>query len=128
MLEQNALRRSLILGALYDLILALFMLTGGPWTMNRLGHPLEGQALYWFRLSALPLCILPMLYISAARSSQLDAFRVPVLLLRGLGGFLVLASLALGPRPAWLVLVIGILDLGWAFLYFMLWRRPARIG
>jgi len=125
---RRALRRSLIAGALYDLILGLFMLVAGSWTMSRLGEPLEGQALYWFRLSALPLCILPVIYLTAARSSHLDAFRLPVLALRGLGGGLVLASLLLEPRPAWLVLVVGLLDVGWAFLYFILWHRRGRVG
>jgi len=104
------------------------MLIAGPWTMNRLGQPLEGPALYWFRLSALPLCILPVIYLTAARSPHLGAFRTPVLALRGLGGALVLASLFFGPRPAWLVLLIGVIDLGWAGLYWLLWRRPPRIG
>ncbi len=121
--NRQALRQGLITGALYDLALGLFMLVAGPWTMNRLGEPLEGQALYWFRLSALPLCVLPVVYLTAARSSHLDAFRTPVLALRGLGGGLVLASLLLGPRPAWLVLVIGVIDLSWAVLYVNLWRR-----
>ena len=126
--DRQALRRSLVLGAVYDLMLGLFMLMAGPWTLSRLGEPLEGAALYWFRLSALPLCILPVFYLTAARSSHLDAFRVPVLALRGLGGCLVLASLLLGPRPAWLVLLIGLLDLGWASLYFGLWRSRNRVG
>ncbi|HET9232704.1 MAG TPA: hypothetical protein VFP10_01030 [Candidatus Eisenbacteria bacterium] len=99
------------------------MLTLGPRTMTLLGEPLEGHALYFFRLSALPLCILPLVYMTASRSSHLDAFRGPVLGLRGLGGALVLASLALGPRPAWLVLAIGLVDLAWAALHAMLWKR-----
>ena len=126
--DRRALRRGLTAGALYDLGLGLFMLVAGPGTMSRLGAPLEGDALYWFRLSALPLFILPVLYLSAARSSHLDAFRLPVIALRGLGGCLVIASLAFGPRPAWLVLVIGLLDLGWACLYFGLWRSRDRVG
>ena len=126
--DSRALRRALVAGGIYDLLLGLFMLVAGPWTLYRLGAPLEGSALYWFRLSALPLCILPALYFTAARSSQLNAFRIPVLALRGLGGGLVLASLLLGPRPAWLVLVIGLLDLGWACLYFTFWRRQNPIG
>ena len=100
------------------------MLTLGPRTMTLLGEPLEGQALYFFRLSALPLCVLPLVYMTASRSSHLDAFRVPVLGLRGVGGALVLASLALGPRPVWLVLAIGFVDLAWAALYAVLWKRP----
>jgi hypothetical protein len=126
--DRQALRRSLFAGGLYDLMLGLFMLVAGPWTMSHLGQPLEGPALYWFRLSALPLCILPAIYLTAARSSHLDAFRTPVLALRGLGGGLVLASLLLEPRPAWLVLLIGLLDLGWALLYVILWRRRDGVG
>jgi len=126
--DRQALRRSLVFGGVYDVILGLFMLVAGPWAMNHLGAPLDDAARYWFRLSALPLCILPVFYLTAARSPHLDAFRVPVLALRGLGGCLVLASLLLGPRPAWLVLVVGLLDLGWAYLYFSLWRRHDPVG
>ena len=126
--DRVALRRSLVLGALYDVILGLFMLLAGAWVMQRLGQPLEGPALYWFRLSALPLCILPVVYLNAARSPHLDAFRVPVLALRGLGGALVLASMLLGPRPAWLVLCVGLADLGWAGLYAYLWGRREQVG
>ena len=100
------------------------MLTLGPWAMRLLGEPLEGQALYFFRLSALPLCILPLVYMTASRSPHLDTFRIPVLGLRGLGGALVLVSLAFGPRPAWLVAAIGLLDLGWAAVHAILWKRP----
>jgi hypothetical protein len=131
--DGRLLRGSLAAGALYDLILGLFMLMAGPSTLSRLGQPLEGPALYWFYLSALPLFLLPFLYVTAAHSPHLDAFRTPVLAMRGLGGALVLASLWLGPRPAWLVALIGLVDLGWAGLYFLLWRqfllgRRARIG
>ena len=116
------LRRSLVAGAVYDLVLGLFVLTLGPDLMARLGHPLSVAALFYFRLAALPLCILPIVYISAARSPHVDAFRIPVLGLRGLGGGLVLASLLLGPEPAWLFLAIGFGDLGWAMLHAFLWR------
>ena len=126
--NRRALRRGLVAGAFYDLLLGAFMLLAGPWTMHRLGQLLEEPALYWFRLSALPLLILPLVYLTAARSRHIDAFRTPILALRGFGGGLVLASLFLGPRPAWLVLVIGLLDLGWALLYFVLWRRRDRVG
>jgi hypothetical protein len=126
--NRRALRRSLVLGALYDLLLGAFMLVAGPWTLHRLGQSLENPALYWFRISALPLFLLPLVYLTAARSRHIDSFRTPIIALRGLGGALVLASLLLGPRPAWLVLVIGVLDLGWALLYFVLWRRRDRVG
>ena len=122
-LGRTALRRSLMAGAVYDLCLGAFVLVLGPWMMARLNEPLDGPALYYFRLSALPLCVLPLVYFAAARSVHVDAFRLPVLGLRGLGGALVLASLVLGPRPAWLVLTIGLLDLAWAWLHAMLWRR-----
>ena len=124
--DRRSLRSALVLGALYDLILGVFMIGPGPATMRLLGAPLEGSAAYWFRLSALPLLILPVFYFSAARSQYLDAFRTPVLALRGLGGGFVLASLLLGPRPAWLVAVVGLLDLAWAVLYLKLWRQDER--
>jgi hypothetical protein len=119
---RTGLRRSLVAGAVYDLALGIFVLTVGPAVMARLGHPLSGAGPYYFRLAALPLCILPVVYLSAARSPQVDAFRAPVLGLRVLGGGLVLASLLLGPQPASLFLAIGLGDLAWAGLHAFLWR------
>jgi hypothetical protein len=121
--DRKPLRQSLVLGAGYDLILGAYILILGRPTLEALGHPVPEPGFY-FLLAALPLLLLPALYVSAARSEALDAFRPAVLWARGGGGaFILLLVLTLQPEASWLFLVIGVLDLGWALLHQFLWRH-----
>lgn len=121
--DRKPLRRSLVFGAVYDLVLGVYILILGRPTMEAWGHPVPEPGFY-FLLGSLPLLVLPMLYLSAARSEALDAFRPAVLWARGGGGGLVLLlTLTLHPAVSWMFLTIGILDLGWALLHRILWRH-----
>lgn len=119
---RRGLRRSLAAGAVYDAALGLFIVFAGPAAMAALGHPPAGTSFY-FRLGALPLLLLPALYLAAARSPQIDAFRGPVLWARGGGGaILLLLVAALRPDPAWLFAAVAGVDLALAVVHALLWR------
>lgn len=123
---RRGLRASLLAGAIYDAVLGLFILFAGPGVMAGLGHPLTGGSPFYFRLAALSLLLLPALYLAAARSPGVDAFRAPVLWARGGGGAIVLILVAiLRPAPAWLFVTLGAADLAFALVHAVLWRRPA---
>lgn len=124
-LPRRALRISLLGGAAYDLLLGCLVLFGGGPIMAALGHPVTGYAFY-FALASAPLFVLPVLYGVAALSESPDGFRAPVLWARGGGGLLiVLLAILHRPGAAWLFVLIGGLDLGWAVLHAVLWRsRP----
>lgn len=124
--SRRGLRASLVAGAVYDAALGLFILLAGPGAMAGLGHPLTGDSPFYFRLAALSLLLLPVLYLAAARSPGVDAFRAPVLWARGGGGAIVLILAAiLRPAPAWLFVLLGTADLAFALVHAFLWRRPA---
>jgi hypothetical protein len=121
---RRALRASLLAGAAYDLALGLFILVLGPPVMTGLGSPIQGST-FLFRLAALPLFVLPVLYAVAARSPAVDAFRPAVLWARGGGGAFILALTAiLHPGAAGVFTAIGLVDLGWAAIHALLWRTP----
>jgi hypothetical protein len=122
--DRRGLRVSLVAGAGYDLFLGAFIFLAGRWAMEALGHPV-GDPGFYFLLAGLPLLILPVLYMTAARSAAIGAFRPAVLWARGGGGLLiVLLTLWLRPGVAWLFFGIGLLDLAWALLHRTLWRSP----
>ena len=122
--SRPALRRTLLAGAVYDLVLGLFILFLGRTAMARLGHPLPDHAVFYFSLASLPLLVLPALSAAAARATDPDPFRPAVLWARGAGGALVLLlALTLRPEPLWLFLIVGTLDGVWACLHAALWRR-----
>jgi hypothetical protein len=80
---------------------------------------------FLFSLAALPLLILPVLYVAAARAEDLDEFRPPVLWARTGGGLmLILFTLIHSPGAAWIYVLVGGLDLAWAVVHFFLWRPP----
>jgi hypothetical protein len=121
--DRRALRGSLALGAIYDILLALLLLSSGERILDRLGHPVQEP--FFFSLAALPLLLLPVLYVAAARAEDLDEFRPPVLWARTGGGFiLILFTLILTPGAAWIYLLVGGVDLTWAGVHFFLWRPP----
>jgi hypothetical protein len=120
------LRRSLIAGAAYDVVLAAFILLAGDDALARLGAPLPAGALFFFRLAALPLLLLPALYLAAAVAGDPGSFKAAVLWARG-GGGAILIGLALlhRPQPLWLFLGVGVADLAWCAVHGLLWRaRP----
>jgi hypothetical protein len=120
--ERKALRRSLVAGAVYDLVLGCFILVVGSRVMASLGHPVTGFEFY-FTLAAAPLLLLAVLYAVAAVSRPIDVFRAPVLWARGGGGVIILLLTAVHrPGAAWLFFVIGAVDLLWAALHAALWR------
>ncbi len=117
------LRRSLIAGAAYDVALAAFILLAGGDMLARLGAPLPLGALFFFRLSALPLLLLPALYLSAAVAGDPGPFRPAVLWARGGGGAILIAlALLHRPQPLWLFLGVGVVDVAWWVLHATLWR------
>jgi len=121
--DRRALRLSLAGGALYDVLLAVLLLTAGERILARLGHPVQEP--FFFFLAALPLLLLPVLYVAAARAEDLDEFRPPVLWARvGGGAMVILFTLVLRPPVLWLYLLVGGLDLAWAAIHFSLWRPP----
>jgi hypothetical protein len=124
---RSGLRRSLIAGAVYDVALALFIVFAGEGAVARLGAPLPAGALFFFRLAALPLLLLPALYLAAAAAGDPGPFKAAVLWARG-GGGAILIGLALlhRPEPLWLFLGVGVADLAWWAVHGLLWRiRPA---
>jgi len=121
--DRRALRASLALGAIYDILLALFLLGTGERILERLGHPVPAP--FFFSLAALPLLILPVLYVAAARAEDLDEFRPPVLWARTGGGLmLILFTLIHSPGASWIYILVGALDLAWAAVHLFLWRPP----
>ena len=121
---RRGLRRSLAAGGVYDLALGIFILLAGRPVMAGLGHPVPDHAAFYFALGALPLLLLPALYVAASRAADLGPFRLPALWARaGGGGMLVFLSIAFRPEPIWIFLAIGILDGMWAALHAILWRR-----
>jgi len=123
---RSGLRRSLIAGAVYDLALALFIVFAGEGTVARLGAPLPAGTLFFFRLAALPLLLLPALYLAAAAAANPGPLMAAVLWARG-GGGAILIGLALlhRPQPLWLFLGVGAADLAWCAVHGLLWRaRP----
>jgi len=122
--SRRGLRRSLVAGAFYDAALGLFILIAGPGAMAALGHPVAGSS-FFFRLAALPLLLLPWLYVAAARAEAIDLFRGSVLWVRGAGGlFVLLLAGFLRPAPLALFAAIGIVDLVFCALHALLWSAP----
>jgi hypothetical protein len=119
----RGLRLSLLGGAVYDLALGILIVTRGDDILSAFGRPVDACRFY-FLLGALPLFLLPALYVSAATARETEPFRLAVLWARG-GGGLALVGLTAWTRPgvAWLFVVLGVLDLLWAGLHGGLWRR-----
>jgi hypothetical protein len=123
--DRGPLRLTLVLGAAYDLALALFILTAGRRVLAGLGHPVPEPGFY-FTISILPLVILPVLYVAAAWAQDVDAFRAPVLWARAGGGLMLLVfTLVLRPGAMWLFVLISVIDLVWAGVHAALWRGSA---
>jgi hypothetical protein len=123
--DRGALRLTLVLGAAYDLALALFILTLGRRVLSALGHPVPEPGFY-FTLATLPLLLFPVLYVAAAWAEDIDAFRAPVLWARAGGGLILLVfTVVLRPGAMWLFLLISLIDLVWAGLHAGLWRGRA---
>jgi hypothetical protein len=117
------LRLSLRLGAIYDLLLAGTVLLAGRSLFNLLGIPLP-EPYFYLPLATLPLILLPVLYLAAARAGDCDPFRAPVLWARGGGGGVILMiALLEAPTGMGLLVAIGIVDLLWAGIHGALWRR-----
>ncbi len=122
---RRRLRASLVAGAVYDLGLGAFIMTAGPRAI-RAAAGLPPADLFTFRLAALPLFLLPALYLAAARARAVDPFRAPVLWARGAGGAIVIALAVLHHPPgAAVYAAVGIADLAWAAVHAALWGRPA---
>jgi hypothetical protein len=116
------LRRTLLAGAFYDLVLGAGTALAGPAILASLGAPVADRFL--FTLALLPLFVLPVLYRAAARASDLAPFRLPVLWARaGGGGLILVLTLVLRPGAAGIYLAIAVVDLGWAALHAALWPR-----
>jgi hypothetical protein len=121
--DRRALRRSLILGAAYDVVLGAVIVAVGVRLLGALGQPVPDR--FHFHLTLLPLFLLPALYWAAARAADPDPFRLPVLCARGGGGSLILLAVLLWPpHAAWVYLAIAAGDLVWAGVHAGLWRRP----
>ncbi len=121
--DRRGLRRSLVAGAVYDLGLALVILLAGQSLLARLGAGLPEACAFYLRLGALPLLLLPALYLAAAAAGDPDPFRAAVLWARGGGGAALLVFTLLdGPQPFRLFLALGLMDLIWCGLHWRLWR------
>lgn len=119
----RALRGSLVAGAIYDLALGFWILFYGLRFLSGLGYAPGGSS-FLFHMAALPLLLLPVLYVSAARAKDTKAFRPAVLWARG-GGGAVLLMLVLVHRPeaGEIYALLGVADLVWATLHALLWRK-----
>ncbi len=108
-------------------MLAVFILFVGDDALARLGAPLPADALFFFRLSVLPLLLLPALYLAAATAGDPGPFKAAVLWARG-GGGAILICLALLHRPQPLVLFLGLgaADLAWCSVHGLLWRARSK--
>lgn len=119
--HRRALRLSLAAGAVYDLVLGLVILVAGEKLLAALGSPGVEPRFYLY-LGALPLLLLPALYLVAARSAAVDAFRPAVVWARGGGGsILILLTVLLGPPVPGLFMAIGVADLLWLAVHLRLW-------
>ena len=124
--SRGALRASLRAGAVYDVVLGIGILFLGRRLLAALGYAVLPPA-FLFRLAALPLFLLPALYLAAARATDPDPFRGPVLWARGVGGLIVLALvLAHRPPAAGIYAAVGAADLVWAAVHAGLWRKRER--
>ena len=119
---RERLRLSLKLGAAYDLGLGLLILMAGGRILGSWG---ESPDPFLMRLAALPLLILPVLYWTAARTREIDDFKIPVLWARGFGGVCILVlALVFTPPHMTLYIAIGLLDGLWWGIHRLLWRVP----
>lgn len=125
---ERGLRTTLRAGAAYDLALGAAIVLAGERALGALGAEPPCSP-FFFRLSALPLFLLPALYLAAAAARETRPFRAPVLFVRIVGGLLV-AALALWYRPdAWGGYVaIGAADWIWAAVHAAWWRARAECG
>ena len=123
----RALPLVLRLSAAYDLIAAALLLWMPAWLLALWHHPVPSDP-FLFRLAALPLLLLPPVYLTAAATAaeRPDLVRLCVLI-RGLGGAVILL-LVLWQRPGvpGPYLFFAIVDWLWAGAYAAAGRTPGR--
>jgi hypothetical protein len=123
----RALPLVLRLSAAYDLVAAALLLWMPMWLLELWRHPVPAEP-FLFRLSALPLLLLPPVYLAAASTAagRPELVRLCVLI-RGLGGAAILL-LVLWQRPAapGPYLCFAIVDWLWAGAYLAAGRTPGR--
>ena len=125
-LEAPALSNALRLSAVYDLVGAVLIVWMPAWLLDAFSHPLPAEP-FLFRLSALPLFLMPVIYLMAAAAPIAQphmtraSFRVRVL------GGLAILLLVFWQQPAVATpyVLFGVGDLLWAVIY---WALAARSG
>ena len=118
MSRDATLRRTLWAGAAYDVALGLFILFGSPAAFRALGYTGAPDSPF-YSLSTLPLFVLPLVYVAAARARDTREFRLPVLGARLLGGLLVIGwVLWQRPEAPAVYVTIGVVDWVWAGLHY----------
>jgi hypothetical protein len=113
--------------ALYDWLAFALLLVLPDWLLRLFAHPVPANP-FLFRMAALPLLLLPVVYLFAARHAPGCPPLVRLSVLLRVGGALAIAALVLIHRPdgegAYWFFVVG--DLVWAALYLVAARRTAR--
>ncbi len=109
---------SLVASAAYDWLGFLLLWTMPGWLFRLFAHPVPSDA-FLFRLAALPLLLLPLVYLSAARMGSACPILVRLSIALRVVGALSIALLVLWHRPegwgAYVCFAAG--DLVWAALY-----------
>jgi hypothetical protein len=120
-MSQRALTAVLSISALYDWTAFGLLTVMPPWLLALFDHPVPRDP-FLFRLAALPLLLLPLVYLAAARWGVACPPLVRLAVLLRVVGALGIAVLTVTHRPdgaaAYWFFVLG--DLGWAGLYWLL--------
>ena len=116
----SAVRWALRLSAAYDLLAAGLLLWMPPWLLVMWHHPLPAEP-FLFRLSALPLLLLPPVYLSAASTAEQRPDLVRLCVLIRLVGGAAIGLLVAWQRPAvpGPYLCFAALDWAWAAAYIV---------
>ncbi len=119
-LPARRLSSVLRLSAAYDLLAFALLIWMPPWLLSLWRHPLPAEP-FLFRLAALPLLMLPLVYLSAAidpgRHPELVRLSIALRLVGGVAiGVLVTWQRPVAPGP-YVCFALG--DLAWAGLYVL---------
>jgi hypothetical protein len=122
--DRRGLGLVLRLGAAWDWVLALAILSASPRVMEFLRFPPPAD-LFLFRVAAMPPLLFPLVYLVAAADPERRSWAVRLSVALRLAGGLVLGALALLHRPAGGHVYLGtaVADLCWGAGILALSRR-----
>ncbi len=121
----SALRIALYSSVAYDWAALVLLMAMPAWLFRVLGHPVPLEP-FLFRMSALPLAVLPVVYLMAAKDPQRHPDLVRASIWLRVVGALSIAVVVAWQRPpaplAYVLFVAG--DLVWAAVYRWCNRGP----